>query len=240
MKMIIKVRGNVTARALPGIAAMGLVLVLGCSPGSIPATSASIQPKLSETSYRLGRAEIIDTAQDSTTRRGLRLLASGSTKARIVDEDLNVLISAPRDGTIFSMRMSPSQEQILVHYGDAKYEIVATDSLTPVASLPVKPPGQEGATGFSWRWLNENRLLGSAALPSTDTQGKTMAEIEGLPPRSTLLYIYQTEGDNLIPVQIDAALPQAFMIHQTSGWNITLLTHDEELVGAKVEKVASP
>ncbi|MEN1943254.1 hypothetical protein WCE55_05250 [Luteimonas sp. MJ293] len=60
------------------------------------------------------------------------------------------------------------------------------------------------------------------------------------PPRETLLYVYRREDSALVPVQVDPTLPPAFMVHETSGWTITLLTHDEELVGAKVEEVSEP
>ena len=220
--------------------ALALLVTVGCSPGRGATTPASTQPEHAELSYRILGTTTVDTTASVTAPTRFRLLASGSANARIVDESRNVLMSAPSEGTIFSIRMSPNQEQVLIYYGDAAYRIFSADSLTAIASLPVDPPGQEDATGFGWLWLDDDHLLGSADLPSTDTEGKTAAEIEGTPPRATLLYVYRLADGALTPVQLDPALPRAFMVYETSGWNVTLLSHDDELVGAKIEEVPIP
>lgn len=220
--------------------ALALLLTVGCSPGRGAATTTSNQSGPAEPSYRIVSATVVETAASATKQPQLRLLASGSANARIVDESRNVLMSAPPEGTIFSIRMSPNQDQVLIYYGDAMYRIFSTSSLNAIASLPTAPLGHDDATGFGWQWLSDDYLLGSADLPSTDTEGKTAAEIEGTPPRATLLYVYRLEDGALRPVHIDPALPEAFMVYETSGWNVTLLSHDDELVGAKVERVPNP
>lgn len=226
-------------RVFNAIVAGALVffLTLGCSPGRGVATPASNQADPAESSYRIVRTAVVETVAPAATQSRLRLLASGSANARIVDESRNVLMSAPPEGTIFSIKISPNQDQVLIHYGDAMYRILSTSSLSAIASLPIAPLGHDDATGFGWQWLNDEYLLGNADLPSTDTEGKTAAEIEGTPPRATLLYVYRLEDGTLTPVHIDPTLPEAFMVYETSGWNVTLLSHDDEFVGAKVEQV---
>src|SRR5690554_6596749 len=167
-----------TPKILNVIAAGALVLLLmvGCSPGRDATAAAATQPEPAEPSYRIVSAAVAETAVSATTPPQLRLLASGSANARIVDESRNVLMSAPPEGTIFSIRMSPNRGQVLIHYGDAIYRIFSTDTLTAIASLPIAPLGHDDATGFGWRWLNDDYLLGNADLPSTETEGKTAAE----------------------------------------------------------------
>lgn len=211
-----------------------LLLASGCSPGTIDSASAAASREASEASFRLESATLVDGVKGSNTPPNLRLLAPGSAKAKVVDHDLNVLLTAPPEGTIFSMHMSPNQELILISHGSAKYQVVSADGLDPVAFLPAKPPGQNDATGFSWRFLGDDYFLGSASLPSLDTAGKTMAEIEGLPPRAVLLYVYDWKTGQLSPVDVDETLPATFFIYDVSGWNVTLLTYDDDLVGARV------
>lgn len=61
-----------------------------------------------------------------------------------------------------------------------------------------------------------------------------MAEIEGLSPRAVLPYIYAWKTGQLMPVEIDESLPAIFFIYDASGWNVTLLTYDDDLVGARI------
>lgn len=220
------------------VCAAAFSLALSCSPRTTDAAGAAVHPEVSGTSFRLESAAIVDGGKGSSAPRNLRLLAAGSEKARVVDNDRNVLLAAPPGGTIFSMHLSPDGEQILIHYGDAKYQIVSADALDPVASLPIKPPGPHDATGFSWRFLDGDYLLGSASAPSTDTAGKTMAQVESLLPRAVLLYVYSWKTGQLSPVEVDDSLPAIFFVYNVSGWNLTLLTYDDDLVGARI--VRSP
>lgn len=169
----------------------------------------------------------------------LKLLGRG-TSSRIVDLDGKILKSAATDGSMYGLRVSPGGELALIYYGDATYTVAHAHDLDAARALPIAPPDPPDATGFGWHWLDDDHLLGAAALPSTDTEGKTAAEIEGTPPRATLLYVYRLEDGVLTPVHIDPALPESFMIHETSGWNVSLVNHDDELVGAKVEQIPGP
>ena len=169
----------------------------------------------------------------------LKLLGRGTT-ARVVDRDGNVLQSAATDGSMYGLQMSPGGDLALIYYGDATYTVAHARDLDTARALPVAPPDLPDATGFGWHWLDDDHLLGAASLPSTDTEGKTAAEIEGTPPRATLLYVYRLKDGILTPVHIDPALPESFMIYETADWNVSLVNHDDELVGAKIEQVPEP
>lgn len=188
-----------------------------------------------ESRFQLLQAPMI-SASTSSNSVPLVMRGRGST-ARIIDNKDDIVLSGDRK-PIYGLQLSPGHGRALVYYGDAEYEVFDAYSLESLAIPPSQPEGFEDATGFGWVFLDPHHLLGLASLPSTDTAGKTMAEIEGLPPRATLLYIYNLESGILTPVMIDDALPFTFSIHNVAGWNVTLLTHDSELVGARI--VISP
>lgn len=220
---------------------IGLLLGFGCSSGSDAFTGTS-NPGSSHTTsrsvYRLVAAQA-PAPPIPKRKTEFSLLASGSENARIVDQDREVIRSAPPSGTIFSLQVSPQGEHILLSFGSSKYAVVTARTLEDLTSPPKRPPSHDDATGFSWRFLDDNHLLGLASLPSTDTEGKTMAEIESLPPRAVLPHIYAWETGQLTPVEIDESLPPIFFIHDASGWNVTILTYEDELLGAKIVRATA-
>lgn len=215
---------------------IGLLLGFGCSSGSDAFTGTSDSRSSdtnSRSTYRLVAAQT-PALTNPKRKTELSLLASGSENARIVDQDREVVRSAPPGGTIFSLQVSPKGEYVLLSFGSSKYAVVTATALEDLTSPPKRPPSHDDATGFSWRFLDDDHLLGLASLPSTDTRGKTMAEIEGLSPRAVLPYIYAWKTGQLMPVEIDESLPAIFFIYDASGWNVTLLTYDDDLVGARI------
>lgn len=212
---------------------VGVLLVSGCSAkpdAAAPSKAQQPQP----TAYQLVPGALRET---STPRPPLtlRLLAPGSGQARIVDSDGNVLRAAPHGASIFSADVSPGGKHVLLYFGDARYTIASPDSLEDLLTLPDSPDGYPAATGFTWRLLGDEHLLGEAELPSTHTAGKTASEIDALSPSATLLYLYDIEGRTLTQVEIDERLPPNFLIHDVSGWNVTLLPFElDEPVGAMI------
>lgn len=226
-------------------ALIGLLLASGCFSRTVEPTLESLgvvgtansilfQTGNWTSTYRLISAPL-ETATTSGRKLPLSLLAPGSEQARVVDQRRNVVRIAPPDGTIFALEVSPSGEHVLLDFGDAKYSIAAADTLDDLSTLPARPPIDDDVTGFRWFFLDDIFLFGSSALRSTDTEGRMASEIDSLPPRATLLYLYHLESEKLIPVAIDDSLPPVFSIHEVSGWNVTLLTYDsDDLVGATI------
>lgn len=225
--------------------ASGLLLISGCmwtadAPAATPAqelpvlhqdaTSAEVQ----EIGYRLTPAPQETAAPAAAERAPLTLLAAGSGKARIVDRDRNTVRTAPGDGTIFRIQMSPDHRHVLLFFGDARYTVASAETLDDVKRLPSHPPVEDDATGFVWFFLDDAHLLGASQLRSTDTAGRMASEIDSLPPRATLLYVYSLENDALAPVQIDHALPSTFSLSEAANGRVTLLTADDRLLDAKV------
>lgn len=211
---------------------MGLLLG-ACSSAAdpLPGTSASSN----HFEYQLVASPSLEVGKSTSE---FTLLAPGSGSARIVDRQGKIVRSAPSEGTIFSLQESPNGEYILLDFGSAKYSVASTRTFSDVATLPKAPPIQDDVTGFRWFLLDDRYLFGASQLRSTDTEGRMASEIDSLLPRATLLYIFDLESEMLTPVEVDDSLPPIFSIHDVAGWNVTLLTYDDELVGARI--VRSP
>lgn len=244
---VIGVNPTLTAFAL-----IGLALVFGCSSGadalataSSANTSTSVplqsQTAEHEFSYRLAPAPLKEMERQGRDPPPITLLAAGTENARIADSDRNILRTAEPGGTIFRIQLAPNHERVLLYYGGAKYTVASVDTLENILTLPGKPNASDDVTGFGWNWLDDNHLLGYAHLRSTEVEGKMASEIDALPPRATLLYVYSLIDGAMSPVEIDGTLPQTFSIHEVSGWNVTLLTLDDSrLLGAAIEQTPTP
>lgn len=169
----------------------------------------------------------------------LRLLASGSENARIVDPDGNVIRSADSGGTIFSFVWSPNRQWILLYFGGAKYSVASAASIKDITRPPRRPEDYDDATGISWFVLDDDLLLAQADLPSLETEGLTASEEGGLPPRDTLIYVYSISANVMMPVEVDSHFPIPFSIFDVLDGRITLLIYsDDEQVGAKIVRSA--
>ena len=185
-----------------------------------------------KTRYRLVEASPVST--DVPSGAEPLVLRGRGTSGRVLDRDGNVVIVA-NGGSIYGLQLSPSHDRALVYFGDADYQVIDSRSHAILAVPPPRPEVVDHATGFGWHFLGNDHLVGDAELPSrADTTGMTAAEVEALPPYVTLLYVYELESGTLTRVDIDNALPSIFSIHQVSGWELTLLTYDSKLVGARI------
>lgn len=228
-------------RTLSGML-LSIVFQMGCSAdfaaGAVSTTTS--EEAGGATSYRLVADDLGEaSASHPSNPAPLKLLGRG-TQSRIVNAKGEVLKAADADGAIYGLELSPNRRFALIYYGSAKYSVSPSDDLSSSLSLPKVPPQRSDATGFAWHWLDDGHLLGNSDLPSTDTEGRTASEIDSLPPRESLLYVYRLVDEKLAPVQIDEALPEAFWVYQTTGWNIVLLSADDEMIGARLEKQSDP
>lgn len=232
---------------LASLALIGLALASGCHSGAD--TFATALPETARTSnslpsqvdqqrfrYRLTSVPLQERTAQNREPAPFTLLAGGSERARIVDRDRNVVRSAPPGGTIFRFQLSPDRERVLLYFGDAKYTIASVDTLSDQLNLPTSPPMDDDVTGFRWFFLDDFHLFGLSQLRSTDTEDRMASEIDSLPPRATLIYVYALESQELLPVEIDDKLPSIFSIDGVSNGQITLLTFDDELLGAKIAR----
>ena len=186
------------------------LLVSACTSELTAAGSAPAPPEEGAARYRLV-AVPLEEASPPIPERGplpFRLRAPGSAEARLVDLNGELIRSAPANGTIFGFRTSPNRQWVLLDFGDAEYAVASVDGLKDIARPPVRPDAPTDATGLSWRILDDDRLIGSAELPSLEpTQGLTASEVEGLTPRGTLVYLYTIATGVVTPVEIDDSVP---------------------------------
>lgn len=177
--------------------------------------------------YRLVLRHLAEDSAPPQSNAPIRLIGRGST-SRIVDSDGNVLKDGRTGDAIYGLQLSPHRTSALVYFGDATYTIAPVERLEDAVPLPVQPTGFDDATGFTWRWLDDVHLLGESHLLPIEVDGKTASEIDALPPRAVLLYVYSVASGEMAHVEVSDGLPKLFTVHEASGWNLSLLTVGED------------
>lgn len=241
-----------TRRTLHYLSLVGAVFLTACTSQSAPIpvpvavsahTAPSRQASLEQRPplYRL-RPEALDHIFPRQQKSiPFRLLAQGSDRARIVNQRGDVVRSAVPGGTIFAIEGSPDEKWFLLFTGGPGYLVASAGTLLEVAKPPTRPDGPEGATDIVWRILDNDHLVGQADLPSLDTEGLTAAEVESLPPRDTLIYVYTLSSDTMAPVEIDVAISRPFHIRGVTDGQVELLHYvTDERFGAKIVPIALP
>ena len=124
--------------------------------------------------------------------------------------------------------VSPNEKRILVDYGaDAAYDIVEPDIGLKV-TLPIQPAG-ENKLGFgSWRWIDDDTLLGESG--DEIVPRKTGAEGEGNNVAQTRLYIYLISKQELSEVQLPEDLgARVFDITESRPGGYVHLSRDKTI-----------
>ncbi|WP_313495540.1 hypothetical protein [Stenotrophomonas sp.] len=246
MKQLCLLRNNAlphSSRVLSCLILFAAVFTTGCTSEAVAvAASTAAPPPPAEqraVRYLLTTVPVHEAAQRQLGKLPIMLVGSGSESARIIDQNRDVIRSAPLGGTIFSFAVSPDQKWALLYFGDAEYAIASTESFEDVARPPIQPVGFEDATGILWFILDDDHLIGQADLPSLDPgEGMTLSEKDSLPPRDTLVYIYTLSSGATTRVEIDGTLPRPFNIYEGSEGRILISDFsDLEEFGAKIIKI---
>jgi hypothetical protein len=132
-----------------------------------------------------------------------RMFASGGT-GKIVDAAGNVIIQSDSGNAIFSCEVSPDQTRISINRGSGKYDIV-TPSTGETIRLPQQPPG-ENVLGFSWRWINDQTLIGVSGITVPFRDGQVGPEREEPIISHSILYVYDLKERKLSEVQLPPTL----------------------------------
>lgn len=146
-----------------------------------------------------------DPVADAERKKNLpfQMFASGGI-GKIVDREGNVILQSDSKNAIFKCDVSPDQKRILVYGGDATYDII-TPSSGEKKRLPQLPPA-DNVLGFSWRWLDDQTLIGVSGktIPFRDDQVGTERE-EPIISRS-VLYLYDLKKQQMSEVALPPAL----------------------------------
>lgn len=232
------------------LALVGLAFISGCTSGTdtfayapkeTEGASDSSTSQLNKKAfhYRLTTAPSAGIGRRAATPAPIALRGRG-TAGRIVSRQGNTVMTASQHGSIYGLDLSPNHNYGLVYFGDATYKIINSDTLEDIASPPQYPPTDDDVTGFRWFFLDDTSLFGLSQLRSTDTEGRMASEIDSLLPRATLAYVYVLKSETLMPVEIDDTLPSIFSIDGVSNGQITLLTYDDERIGATIIRTPDP
>ncbi len=195
------------------------------------ALSSEARSKQLAVSYTLQPENLRETSRPVQKSKLFRLLATGSAQARIVNVDGEVVRSSAPRASIQTLEISPDERWLLLKVGNAGYSIVSARSLMDMAKPPMHPEGPEDANNISCN----NHLIGQADLPSLDTEGLTAAEVESLPPRDTLIYLYTISSNTMTPIQVDDTLSRPFHITGVTDGQVELLHYvTSEIFGARI------
>lgn len=146
-----------------------------------------------------------DPVADAKRRENAPFRVQGrGSKAKILTADGKILIEADEKVGIYGCYVSPNGKLILVYSGDATYDVI-TPSSGEKTRLPQMPPG-DNVLGFSWRWLDDQTLIGVSGktIPFRDDQVGTERE-EPIISRS-VLYLYDLKKQQLSEVALPRAL----------------------------------
>ena len=242
-----------SSRVLLCLILFGAVLVSGCtseavavavsSPEEKPATLSSIaSPDQRAVRYLLTTVPAEEAPSRSGGQFPFILSGSGSEHAQILDQNREIMRSAPEGGTIFSFRISKNKKWTLIYFGDAGYAIASAETFEDIARPPIRPDGFEDATWFRWLILDDDHLIGQATLPSLDPGvGMTLSEKDSLPPRDTLIYIYTISSGTTTRAEIDGTLPRPLNISENSEGRLFVVNfYDLEKFGAKIIQIPEP
>ena len=225
---------------LLGIALFAALLASACTPERATARSVPAAPETEAAHYKLFAVPYKEASPPTLKREPLPFRLRARTS--IVDKDGNEIRRAPEGQSIVGMTVSPNQEWVLLSLVDAEYAVTSGDGLKDIAKLPIYPDAPADATVFEWFILDDERLIGYAALPSLEpTDGLTASEVEGLPPRGTLAYLYTIATGEMTPVEIDDSVPQPFGISIDSYGNLVILPFSGlNYLGMKIISIPEP
>jgi len=165
-------------------------------------TTAVVEKPLYEMTKTTSSFDPVADAKRKETL-AFRMFASGGT-GKIVDTAGNVIIQSDSENAIFSCDVSPDQTRISINRGSGKYDIV-TPSTGETIRLPQQPPG-ENVLGFSWRWIDDQTLIGVSGI--TIPFGGDQVGLEREEPiiSHSVLYVYGLKERKLSEVELPPTL----------------------------------
>jgi hypothetical protein len=155
----------------------------------------------------------------------------------ILDEKGRTVWQVPDGQNVYGMEANPSEDKILIDWGNAQYEVLSFNgtSFFRLLDLPsflsssdhIK---REKKIAFTWFWLDDHRLLGQTGVwkPISErvvTEATAaLAEFDNV--KQTLLYLFDTRTKELIKVEtINSGLPPVFEIEEVKKTLIKVSYH---------------
>jgi hypothetical protein len=134
-------------------------------------------------------------------------LRGGAGAGRIIDATGNVILeSGAQSGiNIFGCEVSPDNKRILVQGGDAKALV-----LDPVTgnrqNLPTAPPGKDVLGFGSWRWMDNDTLIGVSGKTIAFRDDQVGVDKEEPMIERSVLYLYDLKTQQLSEVELPPRL----------------------------------
>lgn len=206
---------------------------------SLSAKNLLNQKKIKQFSETFPRAKQFD---DNKTRIALRLASEPilsefsqenkvtrlqlmSYQRGILNEKSKMIWRAPKGRNVYGMDANPSENKVLIDWGDAQYEVLSIGhkGVVKLLDLPSWPSADRIETGkklaFTWSWLDDDRLLGETGIgkPLSERvvteETAALAELDNI--KQTLLYLFDTKTKKLTKIETDnSGLPPVFEIEE--------------------------
>jgi hypothetical protein len=166
-------------------------------------------PGVSAPTYELNPVAVsFDPTKDTATATKPQFqLRGGAGAGRIVDATGKVILqSGPQSGiNIFGCEVSPDNNQILVQGGDA--QALVLDTVTGNRqNLPTAPPGKDMLGFGSWRWMDNDTLIGVSGKTIAFRDDQVGVEREEPMIERSMLYVYDLKSQQLSEVELPPRL----------------------------------
>ncbi|MBX7158470.1 MAG: hypothetical protein K1X66_08815 [Verrucomicrobiae bacterium] len=206
------------------------LLTDGLSNSKETGQSASVAPKAkgkefdeSKTRFALKLVSEIPSSKLSQENKinRLRLMPH---QGCILGEKGKIIWKAPEGKSVYGMDASPSENKVLIDWGDAQYEVLSVNDSNSLKllNLPSVSSIDERETekvAFVWFWLDDDHLLGETGvwkpLAERYVTEETSALAEEDNVKQTLLYLFDTKNKKLIKIETkNSGLPPVFEIEE--------------------------
>lgn len=193
---------------------------------------AAFTPRLEQTRAEATQiVEIVQTAAPTPStekkdapHRTYRLIGNGGYPAKVIDDQGKVVIEANPNFGIHGVSISPNNDRLLV-LGYPMSLVVELTTDRRIA-LPSQPPGSNKLGFASWRWIDNDFLLGESG--DAVAERKPGAGGEGNNVAQTRLYLYDLNRQGLEEVKLpDDLVTKVFSVTEVSPDGSVHLIHDD-------------
>jgi|GEM_PF-4094289 len=151
--------------------------------------------------------------------------------AVLSDADGNPLLRATPKSPIYSVKPSPSGQQLVVSRGSGVHQVYRLNPFALVRELPVTPDVPRASTFEAWQWMDENTLIGVSATerPHEEMEKLTAAEQESYWRERTLLYSFDLAEGALSMIEIaNLELPASFTVVEMHAGGLVKIEWDKQ------------
>lgn len=160
------------------------------------------------------------------------LLKGWDETATLVDKTGKILLQATPTAPIYSVRISPLEDLVVLSRGNGIHEIYRLNPFSRICALPLAPNLPRATVFDDWQWIDNSRLLGVSATqrPPTELERFTSAEreSESVWRETTVLYSFDLKNSQLMQADVRSTnLPKSFTVVENQPGGMVKVEWDE-------------